>query len=270
MTSDTLTTPKDSYATSLRVISYNIHKGFTGGRKRFVLKRIKRAIDLVHADLVFLQEVVGEHRRHARRFQEWPTLSQFEFLADRTWPHFAYGRNAVYRSGHHGNAILSRYPITEQENINISSHRFDQRGILQARVTFPHSNAVLNCLCTHLALFKRGRDEQIGRLCDLIETSISPNEPLVVAGDFNDWTCRVSNTLKQRLGLEEVNLSRNGRHVRTFPSVFPILPLDRIYVRNLTIRTSKVLTGAPWNRLSDHVALYTELEVPVPIEVPKV
>ncbi len=37
--------------------------------------------------------------------------SQFAFLADEIWPHFAYGKNAIYSAGHHGNAILSKHPI---------------------------------------------------------------------------------------------------------------------------------------------------------------
>ncbi len=87
----------------LRVCSYNIHKGFSTTRIRYLLEEIRHAIQLVNADLVFLQEVVGKHRSRSN-FQ----ASQFEFLADSVWPHFAYGKNSIFQDGHHGNAILSK------------------------------------------------------------------------------------------------------------------------------------------------------------------
>ena len=80
----------------LRILSYNIHKGFSSGNRRFVLKKMREAIRLVHADLVFLQEVLGEHQVHRERVKEWPDQSQFEFLADEIWPHYTYGKNAIY------------------------------------------------------------------------------------------------------------------------------------------------------------------------------
>src|SRR5690349_17254196 len=96
----------------LRVLSYNIHKGFGPGNIKFILKKIKEALRSIHPDLVFLQEVLGHHEIHQKNIKGWPEQSQFEFLAHELWPHFAYGRNAVYTNGHHGNAILSKHPIT--------------------------------------------------------------------------------------------------------------------------------------------------------------
>src|SRR5438132_888733 len=104
----------------LRVLSYNIHKGFSSGRGKFVLNRIREALRTVHPDLVFLQEVLGHHELHSQKVENWPDQPQFEYLADQLWPHFAYGKNAVYTYGHHGNAILSKYPFSFYENIDIS------------------------------------------------------------------------------------------------------------------------------------------------------
>jgi endonuclease/exonuclease/phosphatase family metal-dependent hydrolase len=63
------------------------------------------------ADIVFLQEVQGLHLGHAERHPDWPAQPQHEFLAEDVWGNHAYGRNMVYDHGHHGNAILSRFPI---------------------------------------------------------------------------------------------------------------------------------------------------------------
>src|SRR5690349_18068205 len=102
----------------LRVVSYNIHKGFNMSNRRFILRRIRDAIRDVHPELVMLQEVLGEHKHHAERHKDWPEQAQFDFLAHELWPHVAYGRNAVYGAGHHGNAILSKYPFKFVENID--------------------------------------------------------------------------------------------------------------------------------------------------------
>lgn len=78
---------------------------------------MRNTIQKYRVDLVLLQEVVGKHEKHT------PTTSQFEFLADGVWPHFAYGKNAVYDEGHHGNAILSLYPIVEWKNLDFQTKK---------------------------------------------------------------------------------------------------------------------------------------------------
>jgi endonuclease/exonuclease/phosphatase family metal-dependent hydrolase len=63
-----------------------------------------------------------------------------------------------------------------------------------------------------------------------------------------------------RLGLD--GGSHAPRPPRTFPAVFPWLRLDRIYQRGFSVRHATVLHGRPWTRLSDHVPLLAELELP--------
>lgn len=104
----------------LRILTVNTHKGFTALNRRFILPELRDAVRSTQADLVFLQEVLGEHDRHASRYGNWPQQSQYEFLADSMWSDFAYGRNAVYPDGHHGNALLSKYPIRQYRNLDVS------------------------------------------------------------------------------------------------------------------------------------------------------
>ncbi len=252
---------------TLKVMSYNIHKGFTMGQ-RFILNQIREAMSKTHADLVFLQEVLGEHKTHRKNGETLPSEAQFEFLADSVWEHFAYGKNAVYRDGHHGNAILSKRPIVHWDNIDISTNRLERRGMLHATIDFstefpsefpngPH----LHAICVHLNLFQKSRVKQVDLLCQRIEAHVPRDAPLIIAGDFNDWKQVVSDTLESRLGMKEVFLQKTGAHARSFPSWLPALQLDRIYCRGFTIQKAKLLAGAPWNRLSDHLALYAELEI---------
>lgn len=243
---------------TIKVLSYNIHKGFSFGKKSFVLSEIKKAIRSVQADLVFLQEVLGQHDKYAKKIDSWPTLSQFEFLADEIWPHFAYGKNAVLEDRHHGNAILSKFPIQRWSNIDVSTNEFEHRGLLHAVIgTEPE----LHCVCVHLGLLKRCRTVQIERLGRLIQREAGKNEALLLAGDFNDWSLRATQSLAKSISAREAFQVTHGKHPRTFPSKFPLLQLDRIYFRSLRVRSATVLKGKPWSKLSDHAALFAEFEM---------
>ena len=245
----------------LRVLSYNIHKGFSLDR-RFVLENIKSAIRETNADLVFLQEVLGEHKGLAAKIQNWPVSPQLEFLAESIWPHFAYGKNAVYTEGHHGNAILSRHAFRSFDNIDVSTNRFERRGLLHATLEpLVAGGSPLHLICVHLDLLERGRAQQIDRLIHRIRMHVPDEAPLIIAGDFNDWREQISVVLESALRVEEVHKKINGAHAKSFPSWFPFLQLDRMYIRGLEGQEAKCLTGPPWNQLSDHVALFARLEI---------
>lgn len=237
---------------SIRILSYNIHKGFSLTNQRYLLDEIRHSIRLVKADLVLLQEVVGENRKNHQRIHNWAP-QQFEYLADEVWPHYAYGKNAIYSHGHHGNAILSQYPFRSWRNIDVSLVPTSQRGILHGETE--HG---LHVSCVHFGLFGFERQKQIRQLCQLIAHDIPPDAPLVIAGDFNDWLGRSHDTLTKTAGLKEAIHQQHHRIGKTFPARFPMLAMDRIYYRGLTLLDAEVLSGHPWNTLSDHCALYAE------------
>lgn len=83
---------------SLKVLTYNIHKGVCFFTRKQVIEAIKKVIHEVNADLVFLQEVRGDSVEELQDIDGAGDFgSQLEFLADSVWPHFAYGKNAVYQ-----------------------------------------------------------------------------------------------------------------------------------------------------------------------------
>lgn len=243
----------------LKILSYNIHKGFNAGARRFILPRIREVLEIVDADIVFLQEVLGRHDSHAASVENWPQQPQFEYLAESMWPHFTYGQNAVYTEGHHGNAILSKVPFESWENIDVSNNRFEKRGLLHGVIRFPSLPQPLHAICIHLDLFEKGRTSQVERLCDRILENVPDDAPLIVAGDFNDWRERISHILEGRLNLVEVHKALHGKHARTFPSWMPMLRLDRIYCRGLKLEQAQPLSGHPWKELSDHAALFAKV-----------
>jgi endonuclease/exonuclease/phosphatase family metal-dependent hydrolase len=242
----------------MNIVTYNIHKGYSQFNRRVMLHELRERLRQLNADIVFLQEVRGAHDRIWRR-QEQP---QHEFLAHDLWPYQAYGMNAVYDGGHHGNAILSHYPIVRWENQDISAHGFESRGALHCELALPgHAGVTLHCLCVHLGLFKRGRGQQFRALIERVNQSIPATAPLIIAGDFNDWNNHASRQLARELNLQEVFESHSGRLARSFPAGLPLLRLDRIYVRGLKVRHSGVHAHLPWDRISDHAALAATLEL---------
>lgn len=244
---------------SLHVTTYNIHKGFSNFNLRLALHDLKEQMHLVRPDVLFLQEVLGSHEGHAARHLNWPAQSQYEFLATEAYPDFAYGKNAVYPEGHHGNAILSRYPIVAWENEDVSAHRFESRGMLHCEIAVPHWAENLHCVNVHLGLFAQGRRKQLLAIRDRIRRMVPENAPLIIAGDFNDWRSEACAMLARELGLHEAFSHGIGLPARSFPSHRPMFRLDRIYIRGFKVKHTEVHHGFPWSKISDHAALSATL-----------
>lgn len=249
---------------TLTIATYNIHKGLSHFNRRVVLHELRDRLRELDADIVFLQEVQGEHARHAERYHNYPCAAQHEFIAEEIWPHFAYGKNCVYEAGHHGNAILSRFPIMQSRNMDVSAHRFESRGLLHCEIEL--AGQAVHCLCAHFGLFAKGRRTQTRALIEHVQREIPPDMPLIIAGDFNDWRNQMSRTLASELGLHDAFHLCGGKTARSFPASLPLLRLDRIYVRGFSVLHSDVHVGQDWQRLSDHAALSTRLRRHGPVE----
>lgn len=251
--------PKDAPAvTTLRVLTVNTHKGFSPLNRRFVLPELRDAVRALSADVVFLQEVLGTHRQHGQRYDNWSDVPQYEFLADSMWPMFAYGRNAVYPDGEHGNALLSKFPIVRHENLDVSVSGTEERGLLHSVLAVPGQGEV-HTVCVHLGLSEAQRNQQLRFLCDLLQR-IPEGAPVIVAGDFNDWRQR-ADTILAGAGMREVFVETFGAPARSFPARWPLLCLDRIYLRNAKAFMPQVLARKPWSHLSDHVPLAVEVHL---------
>jgi endonuclease/exonuclease/phosphatase family metal-dependent hydrolase len=243
----------------IRILSYNIHKGFTIGNTDFILQQIRNAMREVNADVLFLQEVLGDHNDSRCRIPDWETAIQFEYLADTTWPHFAYGKNAIYSEGHHGNAILSKFPIIEWTNRLISTNRFEQRGLLKARVMIPQLEREIILANTHLDLTQGGRDQQARMIID--DMKKDAETPWVLLGDFNDWNKKVAKKIESELGVIEAFKTMHGKYPPTFPSILPVLSLDRVFLNKMKVTQAVTLKDGHWKKLSDHLPLYVEIEI---------
>jgi endonuclease/exonuclease/phosphatase family metal-dependent hydrolase len=98
----------------LRLVTYNIHKGIGGIDRRYRPERIIETLQHYQPDIVLLQEVDdGVPRSRGDR--------QVDLFADAMeLPHHAYQRNVNLTKGYYGNAILSRFPLSDVQNIDLS------------------------------------------------------------------------------------------------------------------------------------------------------
>lgn len=248
----------------LRVVTFNIHKGFSHFNARMMVHELRERLRQDAPDIVFLQEVQGLHEKHAARHADWPKEPQHDFLAEGVWHSTAYGRNVVYDHGHHGNAILSRFPIVSSENHDVTDLKIERRGMLHCQLDVPGLAVPLHCVCVHLSLFAASRARQMSRLVDRLADLAPGDSPLVIAGDFNDWQNRGDRLLAERLGMKEIFAGLGGAPAKSFPSWAPALRLDRVYVRGFDVQSARIHAEPEWARLSDHAALSAVLSPPRP------
>ncbi len=249
----------------LRVATYNIHKGVrgVGPRKRLEIHNLGLGIEALDADLVFLQEVRLNNSRDQRHFARtwfgWPEGGQADFLAPEGYA-VAYRTNAFTRHGEHGNALLSRWELGDIAHHDVSDHRFEQRGLLHVPVSW--NGRTVHAVVVHFGLAHRSRMRQVLRLADFVTAHVPAGELLVVAGDFNDWSERLDGPMHD-VGLHRAVVPGARAQQRlTFPSRVPVFAMDRIYSRGLICRSTAVPRGSSWARMSDHLPLLADLELP--------
>jgi endonuclease/exonuclease/phosphatase family metal-dependent hydrolase len=240
----------------IRVATYNIHKGVrgVGPRRRLEIHNLGHAVEQLDADIVCLQEVRKVHRKEALFFSLWPDMPQADFLAPEGYE-VVYRSNALTRHGEHGNAMLSRWPVLSHQHEDMSDHRFEQRGFLHCEVHIYERS--LHVLVVHLGLIRASRVRQVEQLKRYIDKEIAPDQPLLVAGDFNDWGRTVRNSFAS-CGL----VSFEHAQAATFPSRMPLVQLDYVYARGLKALGLMVPRGRIWGRMSDHLPLIAEFDLP--------
>ncbi len=242
-------------ASLLRIATYNIHKGVQGMGlvRRLEIHNIGHAVEQLDADIVCLQEVRKLHRQEEKYFKRWPELPQAEFLAPEGYEAI-YKTNATTKHGEHGNALLSRWPVVSHAHEDMSDHRFEQRGLLHAHVQVGKRS--VHVIVLHLGLIAGSRLRQIEQLGRYIEREIPRREPVVVAGDLNDWGAKLRPAMN-KLGFKDFL----GERQLTYPSRLPLTQLDYVYARGLKPVGVEIPRGRIWWRMSDHLPLIAEFKV---------
>jgi endonuclease/exonuclease/phosphatase family metal-dependent hydrolase len=136
--------------------------------------------------------------------------------------------NRRLKGGGYGNAFFSRFPLTVQENFDLSQSRKEERGCLRTDIALSPTK-ILHVFNIHLGTAYLERRRQVHKLMESeILTGSGVIGPRILLGDFNEWlpgpTLRL---LQEHFG--RVDLRANLDRRRTYPGPFPLFYLDHIY-----------------------------------------
>lgn len=242
----------------LRMMTYNIHKAIGGVDRRYRPERVRDTIAPFDPDFVLLQEV-DEGAERSSRHRQVDLLGEMLGLRHRTW----FPNVTVRGGGHYGNAILSRFPLTDTRNIDLSFPNTKRRSVLHARFRVRRDGEAdhlrtVHVFNLHLGLSATLRKMQIRKFLESHPFShFHPRTPVVVAGDFNDLGGSLGPEFLIPAGFRTVS-----RPLRTFPAWAPVWALDGLYVRGdvdlLGIERPRQEVA---RAASDHLPLMAELRL---------
>lgn len=234
-----------------RLITYNIHKGIGGIDRRYRPERIVESVRHHEPDVVFLQEVDdGTPRSHHHR--------QVDLFGDALeMPYRAYQPNVTLKVGQYGNAILSRHPLSDLQDLELTIPLKKRRRAQIAHCRLKSDSHVRTLLLcnVHLGLAGFERAIQLRRILssDVLRHT-RHDTGVIVAGDYND----VWGTLGRRL-MEPAGFKAACFRRKTFPAMLPIRPLDRVYYRGaLDVHHSFASRSEVARQASDHLPLVVD------------
>jgi len=233
----------------VRVVTYNTHRS-RGLDRRTRPERIAAVLATIDADVVALQEVIGPGRTgpgHA------------EALGAALGMGWVMAPVRELRKHQFGNVILSRYPIREHTQLDLSWKSCEPRNCQRVAIDLG-SSRTLQVYNVHFGTALLERRYQAPRLANWVHDRRIPG-PKIVLGDFNEWgRGLVADVLAERL--QSIDLFPHVRRRRTYPGFFPVLHLDHIYfegdidVRAINLPRSRMALVA-----SDHLPLVADIRV---------
>lgn len=228
-------------ADGLRVATYNVHS-YVGTDGRRDPDRVAAVIRAMEADVVGLQEVEARDVPGAG-------LNEVAYLAQAVGMEGVHGPTLERDGGPYGNALLTRHPVRAVRRVDLSVSGREPRGVLD--VDLDVRGAPVRVCVTHFGLARHERGRQLEIVLDLLDRHTCPVDVLV--GDFNEW---LPWWRLQRLNL----LMGRSPAVRSFPSRWPLLPLDRIWVRpRKAVVAIGAFRAAGAAVASDHVPVVADL-----------
>lgn len=228
----------------LSVASYNIHQ-CVGRDGRCDPGRIAGVIREIGADVIGLQEVSSQPDTDAE-------AHQLNYLAEQTGLEAIAGTTLTRGNAEYGNALLTRAPILEVRRLDLSFPGREPRGALD--VDLAVDEKPVRVIVTHFGLSAAERRQQADGLLDALDRIKRPLTLVLL--DLNEWLpgSRLTHLLNRRLGRVPAP--------RTFPSGFPLLPLDRIWIcPNETLLTLDTHRTSLSRLASDHLPVSASLKV---------
>jgi endonuclease/exonuclease/phosphatase family metal-dependent hydrolase len=224
---------------AIRCLSYNIHSCF-GADGKYSPARIRDVILEADADIVALQEIDSS-------LEVSDGVDQLRYLSESTKMHAVIGPTLKRGYGAYGNAVLSRWPLKNVSELDLTYRRFEPRGVLETTIFI--NGRDVKIINTHLGLKWWERKFQVSRLLDATPSS----SPTILMGDFNEWFAWSSNLRKLK------RVFSTGRDVKTFPSRWPRFCLDRIFVSQFSRLEVKAVSNPLTRVASDHLPVLAEV-----------
>jgi len=217
--------------------------------------RIADVIAEMSVDVVALQELDLGRRRSAG-------VDQTRIIAEQLGWHGHFHPAMRRDDEHYGNAVLSRYELAFRGGIELpGTPPFfcrENRAAIEVEIETNLGN--VHIINTHLGLGWRERFIQ-AQLFTSAEwrAAIADDIPLILLGDFNSLRgSRPYRTINRHLR-DVRTLIQATKPIRTFPTKFPMLGVDHIFVNGALQPLSVTVHRSPLaGATSDHFPLVAE------------
>jgi endonuclease/exonuclease/phosphatase family metal-dependent hydrolase len=227
----------------MKIVTYNIHKA-RGMDGRVSIKRIADVLSELDADIIALQEVFSKCDNRE---------GQVETLASILDMNIAFGCTRHHRGQPYGNAILTRWPILEWRDMDMSWMHRERRGCIRADLKTP--KGTLHVYNIHMGTSFWERRHQVRSFLSSKQIHDGLQGPRVLVGDFNEWIRGLTTRmLSERF--ESLNMELHIQKRRSYPGFLPLLHLDHIYFeRPLHIEKAELIRTRLATLASDHLPL---------------
>lgn len=227
----------------MRIVTYNIHKA-RGIDGRTSIKRIGDVLADLKGDIIALQEVFSTCDARS---------GQIETLASELDMHWAFACTRHRRGVPYGNAILTRWPIVEWHDMDISWSRRERRGCIRADLKTPRGT--LHVFNIHMGTSYFERRHQVRNFLSAKQLAENLSGPRVLVGDFNEWIRGLTTRMLSEK-FESLNLELHVAKRRSYPGFLPLLHLDHIYFeRPLHVEKAELIRTRLARIASDHLPL---------------
>lgn len=244
-----------------RIMTYNVH-GCVGVDAKLDVGRIAAVIAQSKPDIVCLQELDVCRSRSGG-------VDQAHAIASRLGMSFHFNCAMRVEEEQYGDAVLTRLPVRTVRTGSLPTlpkvRGLEPRGAVWVSVEVDgHEVQVIN---THLGLVPLEQRGQVNCLLgrDWLNHAAC-RDPAILIGDFNATSrYAVYKTLTARLRDAQRDLQRDGRRPRTtptFPSRFPMLRIDHVFVTpGVKIVDVHAPNGPLTRSASDHLPLVTDFQI---------
>ena len=236
----------------LRILTYNIHKG-VGTDRAYRLDRIADVVRHYAPAVIALQEVTfaqdGENPPQPRAI-----------AAALGMRHGVVALNCRRRQCVYGNMTMSRLPFEDHANVDLSIRFKKPRAALYTRIAL--RDGPLHFFNVHLGLARFERTIQMRDLVEQAEDLAPQGQPVVIAGDTNDWQHTLYARVLSGAGFACVTGDATDPGHATFPSWYPMGALDKVFSRGDVVSVRAYPSRLALARVaSDHLPVIADLEI---------